>query len=123
MPVLVTKAGNQSFVPQPSWQGTFEDGTYIGGGDVWPGRQQGFYMEPDSRFATIYANAWYGSIIDRGVESSGLIYLRYRYYDPGSGQFTQQDPIGLAGGLNVNGFAGGDPVVSDSIDGTPLGQV
>ena len=26
------------------------------------------------------------------------------------GQFTQQDPIGLAGGLNVYGFAGGDPI-------------
>jgi hypothetical protein len=93
VPVLVTKEGGPSFVPQPSWQGTFEDGTYIGGGDVnsytWPGRQQGFYMEPDARFATIYANGWYGSIIDQGVESSGLIYLRNRYYDPGSGQFTR----------------------------------
>ena len=27
-----------------------------------------------------------------------------------SGQFTQQDPIGLAGGLNLYGFAGGDPI-------------
>ncbi len=42
----------------------------------------------------------------------GLIYLRNRYYDPGSGQVTQQDPIGLAGGLNVYGYAGGDPVNS-----------
>jgi RHS repeat-associated protein len=68
-------------------------------------------MEPDARFSTIYANGWYGSIVDQGVESSGLIYLRNRYYDPGSGQFTQQDPIGIAGGgLNVYGFAGGDPV-------------
>ena len=25
-------------------------------------------------------------------------------------QFTQEDPIGLAGGLNLYGFAGGDPV-------------
>jgi len=33
-----------------------------------------------------------------------------RYYDPQTGQFTQQDPIGIAGGLNLYGFAGGDPV-------------
>lgn len=26
------------------------------------------------------------------------------------GRFTQEDPIGLAGGLNLYGFAGGDPV-------------
>lgn len=28
--------------------------------------------------------------------------------DPGTGQFTQQDPIGIAGGANMCGFAGGD---------------
>ncbi|MFG0312568.1 MAG: AHH domain-containing protein, partial [Phycisphaerales bacterium] len=33
-----------------------------------------------------------------------------RYYDPATGQFTQQDPIGIAGGLNLYGFANGDPV-------------
>jgi uncharacterized protein RhaS with RHS repeats len=36
--------------------------------------------------------------------------MRNRYYDPRTGQFTQQDPIGLAGGLNTYGFANGDPV-------------
>jgi uncharacterized protein RhaS with RHS repeats len=36
--------------------------------------------------------------------------MRNRYYDPATGQFTQQDPIGLAGGLNSYGFAAGDPV-------------
>jgi len=28
---------------------------------------------------------------------TGLCYNRFRYYDPESGQYTQQDPIGLAG--------------------------
>jgi uncharacterized protein RhaS with RHS repeats len=36
--------------------------------------------------------------------------MRNRYYDPATGQFTQGDPIGLAGGMNLYGFAGGDPV-------------
>ena len=56
--------------------------------------------------------------------------FRSRYYDPGTGQFTQQDPIGIAGGANVYGFAGGDPVnFSDpfglcpqSLTGRPCGQ-
>jgi uncharacterized protein RhaS with RHS repeats len=39
-----------------------------------------------------------------------LMYMRNRYYDPATGRFTQQDPIGLAGGLNLYGFANGDPV-------------
>ena len=33
-----------------------------------------------------------------------------RGYAHSAGQFTQQDPIGIAGGANVYGFAGGDPV-------------
>jgi len=36
--------------------------------------------------------------------------MRNRYYDPATGRFTQEDPIGLAGGLNLYGFAGGDPI-------------
>ena len=35
---------------------------------------------------------------------------RNRHYDSGTGQCTQQDPIGLAGGANVYGFTNGDPV-------------
>ena len=31
---------------------------------------------------------------------TGLHYNRFRYYDPGCGQFTTQDPIGLLGGSN-----------------------
>jgi hypothetical protein len=39
-----------------------------------------------------------------------MLFRRHRYYDPSTGRFTQEDPIGLAGGLNLYGFAGGDPV-------------
>ena len=31
-------------------------------------------------------------------EETGLYYNRFRYYDPNEGCYTQQDPIGLAGG-------------------------
>src|SRR5690606_34353035 len=33
-------------------------------------------------------------------EESGLHYNRFRYYDPACGRFINQDPIGLAGGIN-----------------------
>ncbi len=46
-------------------------------------------------------------------DATGQMYERNRYYDPGTGQFTQPDPIGIAGGLNVYGFANGDPVSYD----------
>lgn len=41
---------------------------------------------------------------------SGLVYFRARYYDPGQRRFTQEDPIGHAGGLNVYGYVGGQPL-------------
>jgi RHS repeat-associated protein len=43
-------------------------------------------------------------------DATGTYYRRNRSYDPNTGRFTQEDPIGLAGGLNLYGFANGDPV-------------
>jgi RHS repeat-associated protein len=54
--------------------------------------------------------SWMGSLITDSRDASGLMFRRNRYYDPQSGRFTQEDPIGLAGGVNVYGFAAGDPV-------------
>ncbi len=38
-------------------------------------------------------------------EETGLHYNRFRYYSPDTGQFINQDPIGLLGGLNNYQFA------------------
>ena len=35
---------------------------------------------------------------------TGLYYNRHRYYDPGIGSYINQDPIGLAGGINQYGY-------------------
>jgi RHS repeat-associated protein len=74
---------------------------------VWPSEQVRAYLDgapPRDR------GHWVGSLIHDQRDETGLLYRRNRYYDPTSGQFTQEDPIGLAGGLNVFGFANGDPV-------------
>ena len=34
-------------------------------------------------------------------EESGMHYNRHRYYDPALGRYISQDPIGLAGGMNL----------------------
>jgi len=54
--------------------------------------------------------SWHGSLFAEGIDDGGLMYRRNRYYDPTTGRFTQEDPLGLAGGLNAYGFANGDPV-------------
>ncbi len=54
--------------------------------------------------------AWHGTLIEQKRDGSGLLYKRNRLVDPSSGRFTQEDPIGLEGGLNLYGFANGDPV-------------
>jgi RHS repeat-associated protein len=41
---------------------------------------------------------------------SGLYYMRARYYDPTLGRWVSEDPLGLGGGGNLFGYAGGDPV-------------
>jgi RHS repeat-associated protein len=53
---------------------------------------------------------WFGTLAENGGGSTGMLFRRNRYFDPVSGRFTQQDPIGVAGGLNLYGFADGDPV-------------
>jgi RHS repeat-associated protein len=41
---------------------------------------------------------------------TGLFYNYFRSYDPRTGSYTQSDPIGLQGGLNRYGYAGGNPL-------------
>jgi RHS repeat-associated protein len=43
-------------------------------------------------------------------ESAELIYYRARWNDPQQGRFTSEDPIGLSGGLNLYGYADGNPI-------------
>jgi RHS repeat-associated protein len=53
---------------------------------------------------------WHGTLIEGKANEAGSFYRRNRYYDPQMGRFTQEDPIGLEGGLNLYGYAAGDPV-------------
>ncbi len=54
--------------------------------------------------------AWQGTLLENKTDKTGTLYRRYRVYDPVTGRFTQEDPIGFAGGWNLYGFAAADPV-------------
>lgn len=46
----------------------------------------------------------------RESDGTGLLFYRARYYDPLQKRFVSEDPLGVAGGLNLYGYVGGDPV-------------
>jgi RHS repeat-associated protein len=57
-----------------------------------------------------YPLSFEGTLLDDKHDQGGTWYRRNRSYDPASGRFTQEDPIGLAGGMNLYGFGAGDPI-------------
>jgi RHS repeat-associated protein len=114
-----------TIIPHENWRGQFARGTWgagmyqgmtsdcpTGGASncfplSWPGyRTNAWHQSSKSGDA----EHWMGSLVNGMRDATGQIYMRNRYYDPHTGQFTQTDPIGLAGGLNTYGFAAGDPV-------------
>jgi RHS repeat-associated protein len=47
--------------------------------------------------------------IGREDDGSGLYSFRARYYSPAFARFISEDPIGVAGGVNVHSYANGSP--------------
>jgi uncharacterized protein RhaS with RHS repeats len=52
-----------------------------------------------------------------------LLCARIPGYDSGAGRFTQEDPIGLAGGLNLYGYGEGDPINNSDPFGLCIGNL
>jgi len=109
----------ETVYPHTNWRGMFEVGSRPNGTFTsacgsngcppvyWPGFRRtadGGAGNPGPQ------SSWFGSLIPGKADGSGMQYMRNRYYDPSTGRFTQEDPIGLAGGMNLYGFAHADPV-------------
>ena len=111
-PLALWKGASDLVLPIANWRGAFMQGTCPTadcGSAVWfPAATETSFGEKGP-----YPNgppSWHGSLLESGADASGYQYKRNRYYDPSTGRFTQEDPVGLAGGFNLYGFAGGDPV-------------
>ena len=107
-----------------NWRGQGMSSVFLNGsaGDItlgntatevdWPAATQAetyFAQSPDANPST-NPKRWLGTFVANGQGTTGMLYRRNRYFDPKSGQFTQADPTGIATGMNVFGFAGGDPI-------------
>jgi len=79
---------------------------------AWPAFYYGAWFE-DQGLTSSNAVTWVGSLVDSHRDLSNQLYKRNRYFDPQTQTFTQEDPIRLAGGVNLYGFGGGDPVNYD----------
>ncbi|WMJ08683.1 RHS repeat-associated core domain-containing protein [Nitrosomonas sp. sh817] len=53
-------------------------------------------------------------------KETGLHYNYFRYYEPETGRYLSPDPIGLAAGMNVWGYVGGNPVLNFDLLGLEL---
>jgi RHS repeat-associated protein len=124
-PLTVTRVGYSAscepFAVAPDWDwrgypvghGFYGPGRECGPVIVWPvaAAFRGPPLRPTNSSNSAYAmGGFYGSLTMDQRDASASLYRRNRYYDPETGGFTQEDPIGLAGGLNLYGYAGGDPV-------------
>ena len=113
-PLSIRKLG-ESFVvlPQPNYRGAVTDASCSNGvcSGVWlaAAAEDAFA----GRDASLYPSgppSWHGSLLENGQDGSGYQYRRNRMYDPKTGRFTSEDPIGLAGGINLYAYAGNNPV-------------
>ena len=137
-PLAITRSGVGSIIPHENWRGQMARGTYGAGTGKplgassdctgsppvncvpvpWPGWNTSAWHEDAARPEMAGTeHYWLGSLAVGMRDASGQMYKRNRYYDPAKGQFTQPDPIGLAGGMNVYGFAAGDLVTYDDPHG------
>ena len=94
---------NQAFFYHNDHLGTPQELTDWEGKIVWSARYKTYGNVARQDVAQVENNLRFqGQYYD--VES-GLHYNRHRYYDPGTGQFVQPDPIGLLGGINNYQYA------------------
>ncbi len=74
---------------------------------------------PPAQIDPVGFGGQYGYYTDR---ETGLVLMGHRSYDPGTGRFLTRDPLGYGGGMNLYGYADGNPVNESDPDGfSPIG--
>ncbi len=91
---------------------TERDGTSLRGGGDAPSVQQQAYRAWGGAYSggTGSSTSFNAERFESGAQS-GLSFFRNRIYDQATGRWTQEDPIGVAGGLNLYQFNGNNPAM------------
>ena len=97
-PVFV-KEGGQVYFYQNDHLGTPQKLMNISGAVVWSASYDAFGKASVDASSTVVNNLRFpGQYYD---QETGLHYNYHRYYDPGTGRFLREDPIGIRGGINL----------------------
>ena len=113
--------GSALILPIADWRGQYATGTCPGtkcdpNNYYFPGAQGSAFEEP-----VPLPNGpprWIGELVTGMADGSGYQYRRRRYFSPSSGGFLQEDPVGLAGGINAYTFGRADPITFSDPFGT-----
>ncbi len=89
---------------------TDRDGTSLRAGGAEPNVQQQAFRVWGGAYSggTASSTGFNAERFESGAQS-GLSFFRNRVYDQATGRWTQEDPIGLAGGINLYQFNGNNP--------------
>lgn len=89
---------------------TDRQGTSLRAGGAEPNVQQQAFREWGGPYSggTGSSTGFNAERFESGAQS-GLSFFRNRVYDQATGRWTQEDPLGLAGGLNLYQFNGNNP--------------
>ena len=125
VPGDTTRFASVELFPHWNWRGQADIGTFADGGEkvcanathcVYPQWREVAYTPGLAGellwvpLAGASPYGWFGSLIAAKEDGTGTYYRRNRVVDPMTGRFTQEDPIGFAGGVNLYAFAGNNPV-------------
>lgn len=105
-PLIMTR-GDQNFYYHPDALGSIQALTDAGGVVVGSYTYDAFGNIVGQTGDLVNPYTYTGRELDA---ESGLYYYRARYYDPQTGRFISEDPIGFAGGINLYAYVLNNPI-------------
>jgi RHS repeat-associated protein len=68
-----------------------------------------YYQNGANQAGAIDKSTNYSNSRAEAPQAAGLSFYRNRYYDQNTGRWTQEDPVGIAGGVNLYAYVGNNP--------------
>ena len=110
--MLMVGDGSNTYAAGTDYNGNLTTLTNLSTGSIVAAYEYSAFGETLRETGTFASDNPFRSATHFTDKESGLVYYGLRYYHPSKGRFINRDPLGEAGGLNLYGFVGNDPVNS-----------